>query len=169
MLSQKYDDDDDIVDSDFSIDENDEPVSDPDDEENQRRKRKPLKTKSYREPVAAAAASSAKRSKPSTSKASPTKSSASAVSNEVGDKKRSLKRPTYTVMDSAARISVRKSTAAKTTAMKQRVKVRDEEQRNRPKVAKYDDYIPTQDELLEEALITEEENLASLGTFPFSN
>lgn len=49
--------------------------------------------------------------------------------------------------------------------MKQRVKVRDEEQRNRPKVAKYDDYIPTQDELLEEALITEEENLASLGNY----
>lgn len=158
-FSQKNDDDDDIVDSDFSIDENDEPVSDPDDEENQSRKRKPLKTKSYQEPAA-------KRFKPSTSKASPSKS-ASGATNEAGSKKRSTARPTYTVMDSAARISVRKSTAAKTTAMKQRVKVRDEEQRNRPKVTKYDDYIPTQEELLEEALITEEENLASLGEYRF--
>lgn len=66
-------------------------------------------------------------------------------------------------MDSAARISVRKSTAAKTSATEQRVKVRTEAQKNRPKVSKYDDYIPTQEELLEEALITEEENIASLG------
>lgn len=65
----------------------------------------------------------------------------------------------------AARISVRKSTAAKTSETQQRVKVRTEAQKNRPKVSKYDDWIPTQEELLEEALITEEENIASLGAF----
>lgn len=58
---------------------------------------------------------------------------------------------------------MRKSTIAKTTETQQRVKVRDELQRARPKPSKYDDWIPTQEELLEEALITEEENLASLG------
>lgn len=66
-------------------------------------------------------------------------------------------------MDSA-RISVRKSTAAKTSATEQRIRVRDEALRKKPKVSKEGDYIPTQEELLEEAMITEEENLASLGT-----
>lgn len=66
-------------------------------------------------------------------------------------------------MDSA-RISVRKSTAAKTSATEQRIRVRDEALRKKPKVSKEEDYIPTQEELLEEAMITEEENLASLGT-----
>lgn len=63
---------------------------------------------------------------------------------------------------------MRKSTAAKTSATRQRVKVRTELQKNRPKISKYDDWIPTQEELLEEALITEEENIASLGKYRLS-
>lgn len=67
-------------------------------------------------------------------------------------------------MDSG-RISVRKSTALKTSATQQRVRVRTEALKKKPKVSKEDDWIPTQEELLEEALITAEENLASLGAF----
>lgn len=63
------------------------------------------------------------------------------------------------------RISVRKSTALKTSATQQRIKVRTEAKKKKPKISKYDDYVPTQDELLDEAMITAEENLASLGTF----
>lgn len=163
--SQKREEDD-IVDSDFSIDENDEPVSDHGDEEGgPGKRRRKVATKAYREPTAA--------KKP---KLTPTKSAAAASTSAAAaasapsktssprKAKRALKqRPTYTVMDSA-RISVRKSTAAKTSATEQRIRVRDEALRKKPKVSKEEDYIPTQEELLEEAMITEEENLASLGT-----
>lgn len=43
--------------------------------------------------------------------------------------------------------------------MKQRV----EAEKLKPKVVKVEEYIPTQEELLEEAEITEKENLKSLG------
>lgn len=60
---------------------------------------------------------------------------------------------------------MRKSTALKTSATQHRVKARTEAKMKKPKQSKYEDYIPTQDELLEEAAITAEENLASLGKF----
>lgn len=140
---------DDIVDSDFSIDENDEPVSDHGDEEGTKRRRK-VGTKAYTEP-------SAKKAKPAVK---PRENKPKPKPNRKA--KRSSGRSTYTVMDSG-RISVRKSTALKTSATQQRVKVRVEAQRKKPKISKYDDYVPTQDELLDEAMITAEENLASLG------
>ena len=43
-------DDQDIVDSDFSIDENDEPVSDKETEEPRKRRKKVVVTRSYKEP-----------------------------------------------------------------------------------------------------------------------
>lgn len=61
------------------------------------------------------------------------------------------------------RISVRKSTALKTSATQHRVKARTEAQKKKPKVPRYDDYVPTQEELLKEAAITAKENLESLG------
>lgn len=101
-----------MIDSDFSIDENDEPVSDPDDEEGKKRKRKPLATKAYREPTA---------KKPTISKASTSKqaesqsSSAAAASAPKSAKKppastaapAPVERSTYTVMDSGKRHSLK--------------------------------------------------------------
>jgi YL1 nuclear protein len=64
------------------------------------------------------------------------------------------------------RKSTRKSTAAKSAELRKRVKQRDEEYQKRKKKMKLKQKkeIPmTQEELLEEAKITEQENIASLG------
>jgi len=61
--------------------------------------------------------------------------------------------------------SLRKSTAAKSVATQQRLKARHEAERLKPKIVKFDDPIPTQEELLEEAAQTEKENLLSLEKF----
>lgn len=63
------------------------------------------------------------------------------------------------------RKSIRKSTAAKSAATAQRIKVRNLEQKKKVKKPKEEEWVPTQEELLEEAKITEQENLASLGVF----
>lgn len=60
------------------------------------------------------------------------------------------------------RKSIRKSTAAKSAETAYRIKVRGMEQRKRAK-KNIDDWMPTQEELLEEAKLTEIENLKSLG------
>lgn len=87
-----------MVDSDFSIDENDEPVSDPDDEEGKKRKRKPLSTKAYREPITKKAKASA------SSKATPqqkTSTSKTPIAVRAVKKTPAEERtPSYTVMDS---------------------------------------------------------------------
>lgn len=61
--------------------------------------------------------------------------------------------------------NIRKSTVAKSAATAQRIKVRDLEQKKKVKKPKEEEWIPTQEELLEEAKITEIENLKSLGEF----
>lgn len=65
------------------------------------------------------------------------------------------------------RKSIRRSTAAKSAATQQRMKERTEEGRRRRgkrgSRSALEEYQPTQEELLEEAKITEEENLKSLG------
>lgn len=61
------------------------------------------------------------------------------------------------------RKSIRKSTAAKSAATAQRIKVRNLEQKKKIKRPREEEWIPTQEELLEEAKITEQENLQSLG------
>lgn len=63
------------------------------------------------------------------------------------------------------RKSIRKSTAAKSAETALRVKVRNLEQKKKVKRPKEDEWVPTQEELLEEAKITEQENLASLGDY----
>ncbi|KAJ8984745.1 hypothetical protein NQ317_005010 [Molorchus minor] len=126
---------DDVVDSDFSIDENDEPVSDHEGEEGQKKKRR-LVTKAYKEPPPA-------------------------------QKKRTTESETVegcTTKDQE-RKSIRKSTAAKSAATEQRIKVRDLEQRKKVKRPKEEEWIPTQEELLEEAKITELENIKSLEKY----
>lgn len=79
-----------------------------------------------------------------------------------GEKRRDTR--TFTVLDSGKKL-LRKSTAAKSAATLQKLKARHEAEKNKPKTIKTDDYIPTQEELLEEATITEKENLKSLEKF----
>lgn len=90
----------------------------------------------------------------STGTKSPTKSKIKKI-------KRTKGRPRYTVLDSG-RISVRKSTVLKSAATQHRVKERTAAKNKKTKRYR-DNYIPTQDELLEEAVITAEENLVYLG------
>lgn len=144
--SQKNDDEEDIVDSDFSIDENDEPVSDQEEEAPKRRKK--VVTKAYKEPV---------KKKPSVKAAKEAKHK---PERQKSPKKKD--KCTFTVLDSG-RKSFRKSTAAKTAATQSRMKQRVEAEKRKPKVVKVEEYIPTQEELLEETEITEKENLKSLG------
>lgn len=71
-------------------------------------------------------------------------------------------RAKFTVLDSG-RKSIRMSTAIKTQATKIRLKEMDDARKKKKKVVRVEEYMPTQEELLEEAKITEEENLKSLG------
>jgi vacuolar protein sorting-associated protein 72 len=132
----------DVVDSDFSIDENDEPISD-NEEESQRKKRR-LVTKAYKEPVATP---SKQKLKPKSSKPVPRLRTIAHQSTEYERK------------------SIRKSTAAKSAATAQRIKVRNLEQKKKIKRPKEEEWIPTQEELLEEAKITELENIKSLEKY----
>ncbi|GLV44000.1 YL-1 [Carabus blaptoides fortunei] len=135
----------DEVDSDFSIDENDEPVSD-NEEENSKKKRR-LVTKAYKEPVPAQQKQKQKLKSPKP------KTTAKA------------RRERAQLNDSYERKSIRRSTAAKSAATAQRIKVRNQEQKRKPRRNREDEWIPTQDELLEEAAITEKENLQSLEKY----
>lgn len=141
-------DDRDIVDSDFSIDENDEPVSD-NDADNAPKRRKKVVTRSYKEPVKGDKKPPPKKKflKPaSTSKRSPEKRS---HLRHHDDSKKSL----------------RKSTAAKSAATQHRLKVRTEAERLKPKVVRVEYPILTQEELLAECEETEKENITSLEKF----
>ncbi|KAK9875066.1 hypothetical protein WA026_005866 [Henosepilachna vigintioctopunctata] len=131
----------DVVDSDFSIDENDEPVSDNEEEGGKKKRR--LVTKAYKEPVP-----SQNKQKSKISKATTSKSKVLQPSSEYYERK-----------------SIRKSTAAKSAATLQRLKVRTLELKKKPKKAKEEEWIPTQEELLEEAKITEVENIKSLEKY----
>ncbi|XP_031333802.1 vacuolar protein sorting-associated protein 72 homolog isoform X2 [Photinus pyralis] len=133
----------DQVDSDFSIDENDEPVSE-NEEESQRKKRR-LVTKAYKEPV------------PNQNKQKSTPKPKPSASKENND--------TQQTSDQGERKSIRKSTAAKSAATAQRVKIRTLEQKKKAKKPKEEEWIPTQEELLEEAKVTELENLQALERY----
>ena len=63
------------------------------------------------------------------------------------------------------RKSIRRSTAAKSAETLKRLKERKADQKKKIKISRTDDYKPTQEELLEEALETEKINLKSLGLF----
>ena len=61
------------------------------------------------------------------------------------------------------RKSIRRSTAAKSAATQKRLRERNEDQKKKVKIIKNDTWKPTQEELLEEAILTEELNIKSLG------
>ncbi|KAH0955007.1 hypothetical protein HN011_004187 [Eciton burchellii] len=128
----------DEVDSDFSIDENDEPVSDTEQEGPKKKRR--LVTKAYKEP------------KP-TSIQTPK------------EKKIRQSKQDKTFIDSIERKSIRRSTAAKSAATQKRLRERNEDQKRKTKIIRYDTWQPTQEELLKEALQTEEINMKSLEKY----
>uniref|UniRef100_A0A1E1WGM4 Vacuolar protein sorting-associated protein 72 homolog n=1 Tax=Pectinophora gossypiella TaxID=13191 RepID=A0A1E1WGM4_PECGO len=146
---------DDIVDSDFDIDEDDEPVSDHDDgDEKQKRK---VGTKAYKDPNLKKKASEKPKKTPAKKPREPKEPKQKEDKPERGDR-------SITSADiSFERKSIRQSTAVKSLETQQRIKIRSELQKK--KVKKVEDRMPTQEELLEEALITEQENLKSLERF----
>lgn len=73
----------------------------------------------------------------------------------------SIKKTLYLI--GSGRKSIRQSTAVKSAETLQRIKIRSELKKKNPK--KVEEHIPTQEELLAEAVITEEENLKSLGKY----
>lgn len=153
VQKKQADDDDDSVDSDFSIDENDEVISDTEDAP-QKRKKGLATRHAYKEPP----------KKPAAVSKSPQKTkSPNKVKKTASPTKRS-RRSTYTVLDSA-KISLRKSTALKSAATEHRLKAYNEARSKRPKSYRVDERLPTQKELLAEAEITAKENLASVEKF----
>ncbi|CAG4969827.1 unnamed protein product [Parnassius apollo] len=144
----------DIVDSDFDIDENDEPVSDQDDEEKHKRK---VDTKAYKDPNRKRKRAADKQKKFTVKKpreVKPKDDTTSAL----------LRKVDKSFMDnSKERKSIRQSTAVKSAETQQRIKIRSELKRRKPK--RVEERVLTQEELLEEALITEKENLKSLERF----
>lgn len=115
-----------------------------DHEDDAPKRRKKVVTRSYKEPT-----------KPSTKKPLTPKKKIFKSPTKKSPEKRSLD----------ARKTLRKTTAAKSAATQHRLKARTEAERMKPKMAKSNDPIPTQEELLEEAVQTEKENLLSLEKF----
>ncbi|CAH1962728.1 unnamed protein product [Acanthoscelides obtectus] len=136
---------DDIVDSDFSIDENDEPISDTEGDEGQKKKRR-LVTKAYKEPLPVQ--KKERKPKPPKEFSSEQKSGRQQEKSEEYERK-----------------SIRKSTAAKSAETAYRAKVRHLEKKKKPKKVVIEEHMPTQEELLQEAKATEEENLRSLEKY----
>lgn len=148
----KQDDDDDSVDSDFSIDENDEVISDME-ELPERRVRQTGKV--YKDLKAKKVPASKTR-----------QSSQKVIKKQAAKRFKSNRkhRSSFTVLDSG-KISLRHSTALKSAATQHRVKERKEAMRKRVKAYRIVDVMPTQKELLAEAETTAKENLASLERF----
>ncbi|XP_067617945.1 vacuolar protein sorting-associated protein 72 homolog [Eurosta solidaginis] len=140
------DEEEDVVDSDFSIDENDEPVSDTEEAPDKKRKRGGVNTKAYKEPKPVA------------------KKEVAAAPKRKATKLVKRPRPKFTIIDSG-RKSIRASTAIKTQATKIRLKEMDDARKKKKRVKKVEEYMPTQEELLAEAVVTEEENIKSLEKF----
>lgn len=153
-IQAKQDDDDDSVDSDFSIDENDEVISDTEELPERRAKQS---TRAYKDVKAKKPTQPANKSRQS-----PTKVVKKQVTKRYKSKR--AHRSSFTVLDSG-KISLRHSTALKSAATQHRVKERKEAMRKRPKNYRIVDVMPTQKELLAEAETTAKENLASLERF----
>ncbi|KAI5704602.1 hypothetical protein M8J75_007064 [Diaphorina citri] len=133
--------DEDIVDSDFSIDENDEVVSDHEADAEFKRRRK-VGTKAYKEPV-----------KP----------------KEKDKVEKKPKPPKKKVKSTVKRKSIRHSTAAKSAETLKRAKQQSELHKKRKRKRELEGteewVMPTQEELLEEAKLTEKENKKWVESF----
>uniref|UniRef100_A0A1E1XDH8 Vacuolar protein sorting-associated protein 72 homolog n=1 Tax=Amblyomma aureolatum TaxID=187763 RepID=A0A1E1XDH8_9ACAR len=154
-------DESDVVDSDFDIDEQDEPVSDHDDEEEGGKRQRRVVTKAYVEPV-------------SVKKRKRTAENKQQQKTEKPAKRRRSRSPAekegssgLSVPLSVERKSVRRSTQAKSQETERRRQAHEEQRKRRHprKSGAEHSWHPTQEELLEEAKITEQENLRSLESY----
>ncbi|KAM3959739.1 vacuolar protein sorting-associated protein YL-1 [Aphomia sociella] len=142
---------DDVVDSDFDIDEDDELHSDQEAEGKEKRK---SNANVYKDPNRKKKVAADKPMKPVVKKP-----------REPKPKEEKAEKPEKSVTNRSTteRKSIRKSTAVKSAETQQRIKIRSELKKRKPK--KVEEKLPTQEELLEEALVTEKENLKSLERF----
>ncbi|XP_054282787.1 vacuolar protein sorting-associated protein 72 homolog [Macrosteles quadrilineatus] len=140
----------DEVDSDFSIEENDEVKSDNEDEDSKKRQKKGVFTKAYKEPktVLKRVDSTGKSDKEPPKKKKKVSHDESVLAADLSERK-----------------STRHSTAVKSAETAQRVRERALERRRNRKITGGPAYKPTQEELLEEAKLTELENLKSLEKY----
>ncbi|XP_068778137.1 vacuolar protein sorting-associated protein 72 homolog [Struthio camelus] len=139
---------DDEVDSDFDIDEGEEPTSDQDESEPKRRCR--VVTKAYREPIKSLRPKKPDTPSSSSQKAREVKSTPLELQDEVGD--------------SECRKHMRQSTTEHTRQTFLRIQERQVQSKRKKGGPNYDRPL-TQEELLEEAKITEEINLRSLENY----
>ncbi|XP_034612603.1 vacuolar protein sorting-associated protein 72 homolog [Trachemys scripta elegans] len=139
-------DSDDEVDSDFDIDEGDEPASDQDDDEPKRKRR--VVTKAYKEPIKSLRPKKPDTAASSSQKVREEKSAPLELQDEVGDSRKYM----------------RQSTTEHTRQTFLRVQERQVQSKRKKGGTNYDRPL-TQEELLEEAKITEEINLRSLETY----
>lgn len=137
----------DEVDSDFSIDENDELISDQEGDEDESKRKRKVYTKAYKEPKREPKVKTEVVKKPKLEEKSDTKA---IVSDSPVERK-----------------SMRQSTTEKSALAIQRRKELEEMKRNREKQKRrsLENYAMTQEELLEEAKRTEEKNLKSLESY----
>ncbi|XP_046967162.1 vacuolar protein sorting-associated protein 72 homolog [Vanessa cardui] len=140
----------DVVDSDFDIDENDDPVSDHETDVKEKRK---VNTKGYKDPN--------RKKKLEKTKKVITKKTKEPKPKDDSEKTEKVEKSFFDT--SIERKSIRQSTAVKSAETQQRIKIRSELKKKKPK--KVEERVLTQEELLEEALITEKENLKSLERF----
>ncbi|KAM8794387.1 VPS72 protein, partial [Eudromia elegans] len=141
-------DSDDEVDSDFDIDEGEEPGSDP--EESEPRQRRRVVTKAYREPIKTLRPKKSDTPSSSSQKAREAKSTPLELQDEV--------------VDSECRKHMRQSTTEHTRQTFLRIQERQVQSKRKKGGPNYDRPL-TQEELLEEAKITEEINLRSLENY----
>uniref|UniRef100_A0A8B9SGQ2 Vacuolar protein sorting 72 homolog n=1 Tax=Anas platyrhynchos TaxID=8839 RepID=A0A8B9SGQ2_ANAPL len=139
-------DSDDEVDSDFDIDEGEEPASDQDDSEPKRRRH--IITKAYREPLKSLRPKKADAPSSSSQKAREVKSAPLELQDEVADSRKHM----------------RQSTTEHTRQTFLRIQERQVQSKRKKGGPNYDRPL-TQEELLEEAKITEEINLRSLENY----
>ncbi|XP_047518008.1 vacuolar protein sorting-associated protein 72 homolog [Pieris napi] len=139
---------DDVVDSDFDIDENDEVTSD---QETEAKEKKKSSGKVYKDPNKIKKAIEKKKLLPK--KPKEPREPKSKDANELDQ----------SLNTSLERKSIRQSTAVKSLETQQRIKIRSELKKKKPR--KTEERVLTQEELLEEALITEAENLKSLERY----
>lgn len=167
-------DESDVVDSDFDIDERDEPVSDPDDEEEGGKRKRRVVTKAYVEPLSEkkrkqAAKKAQKKEKPAKKKRRRSRSPTAAGEEEEKKERRggSSSAGLSSVAPYVERKSVRRSTQAKSQETERRRQEHEEQRRQRHPRRSGAEYSwhPTQEELLEEAKLTEQENLRSLESY----
>ncbi|NXH10174.1 VPS72 protein, partial [Bucco capensis] len=139
-------DSDDEVDSDFDIDEGEEPASDQDESEPKRRRR--VVTKAYREPLKSLRPKKTDRPSSSSQKPREVKSIPLELQDDVGDSRKHM----------------RQSTTEHTRQTFLRIQERQGQSKRKKGGPNYDRPL-TQEELLEEAKITEEINLRSLENY----